>query len=193
MSIVLLNMSNLNLKKGLLLIAEPSIIGNMSFNRSIILIADHNSKGSIGFILNKPLDLTLQDLFPEIEINFELYNGGPVEQDNLYYIHKIPGLIPNSIEISDGLYWGGNFQKVIELIKNNKLNPFDIRFFLGYSGWVNNQLNYELRSNTWILSKNIYNNQIIEKVNNSFWKEQMLELGGDYTIWSNAPENPSYN
>jgi len=193
MSIVLLNMSNLNLKKGLLLIAEPSIIGNMSFNRSIILIADHNSKGSIGFILNKPLDLTLQDLFPEIEINFELYNGGPVEQDNLYYIHKIPGLIPNSIEISDGLYWGGNFQKVIELIKNNKLNPFDIRFFLGYSGWGNNQLNYELRSNTWILSKNIYNNQIIEKVNNSFWKEQMLELGGDYTIWSNAPENPSYN
>jgi len=179
MSIVLLNMSNLNLKKGLLLIAEPSIIGNMSFNRSIILIAYHNSKGSIGFILNKPLDLTLQDLFPEIEINFELYNGGPVEQDNLYYIHKIPGLIPNSIEISDGLYWGGNFQKVIELIKNNKLNPFDIRFFLGYSGWGNNQLNYELRSNTWILSKNIYNNQIIEKVNNSFWKEQMLELGGD--------------
>ena len=193
MSIVLLNMSNLNLKKGLLLIAEPSIIGNMSFNRSIILIADHNSKGSIGFILNKPLDLTLQDLFPEIEINFELYNGGPVEQDNLYYIHKTPDLIPNSIEISDGLYWGGNFQKVIELIKNNKLNPFDIRFFLGYSGWGNNQLNYELRSNTWILSKNIYNNQIIEKVNNSFWKEQMLELGGDYTIWSNAPENPSYN
>lgn len=193
MSIVLLNMSNLNLKKGLLLIAEPSIIGNMSFNRSIILIADHNSKGSIGFILNKPLDLTLQDLFPEIEINFELYNGGPVEQDKLYYIHKIPDLIPNSIEISDGLYWGGNFQKVIELIKNNKLNPFDIRFFLGYSGWGNNQLNYELRSNTWILSKNIYNNQIIEKVNNSFWKEQMLELGGDYTIWSNAPENPSYN
>lgn len=193
MSIVLLNMSNLNLKKGLLLIAEPSIIGNMSFNRSIILIADHNSKGSIGFILNKPLDLTLQDLFPEIEINFELYNGGPVEQENLYYIHKTPDLIPNSIEISDGLYWGGNFQKVIELIKNNKLNPFDIRFFLGYSGWGNNQLNYELRSNTWILSKNIYNNQIIEKVNNSFWKEQMLELGGDYTIWSNAPENPSYN
>ena len=186
-------MSNLNLKKGLLLIAEPSIIGNMSFNRSIILIADHNSKGSIGFILNKPLDLTLQDLFPEIEINFELYNGGPVEQDNLYYIHKTPDLIPNSIEISDGLYWGGNFQKVIELIKNNKLNPFNVRFFLGYSGWGDNQLNYELRSNTWILSKNIYDNQIIEKVNNSFWKEQMLLLGGDYTIWSNAPENPSYN
>ena len=186
-------MSNKNLEKGLLLIAEPSIIGNISFNRSIILIADHDSKGSIGFILNKPLNLTLQHLFPKIKTPFEVYNGGPVEQDNLYYIHKKPELIPNSIEISEGLYWGGNFQKVTELIKNNKLNPFDIRFFLGYSGWENNQLNYELSSNTWILSKNIYDNQIIEKVNNSFWKEQMLELGGDYSIWSNAPENPSYN
>ena len=70
-------MSNINLKKGHLLIAEPSIIGDLSFNRSIILIADHNSEGSIGFILNKPLNFTLQDLIPEIKIPFEVYNGGP--------------------------------------------------------------------------------------------------------------------
>ena len=114
-------MSNINLQKGHLLIAEPSIIGDLSFNRSIILIADHNPEGSIGFILNKPLDFTLQDLIPEIEMPFEVYNGGPVEQDNLYYIHKIPELIPNSIEISDGLYWGGDFQKVTELIKKDQL------------------------------------------------------------------------
>ena len=76
-------MSNIYLKKGHLLIAEPSIIGDMSFNRSIIIIADHNNEGSIGFILNKPLDFTLQDLIPEIEIPFKVYNGGPVEQDNL--------------------------------------------------------------------------------------------------------------
>ena len=186
-------MSNINLQKGHLLIAEPSIIGDLSFNRSIILIADHNPEGSIGFILNKPLDFTLQDLIPEIEMPFEVYNGGPVEKDNLYYIHKIPELIPNSIEISDGLYWGGNFQKVTELIKNDQLESDDIRFFLGYSGWETNQLTSELQSNTWILSKNKHHKRIIEKVNTSFWKEKMLELGGDYSIWSNAPENPSYN
>ena len=114
--------SNINLKKGHLLIAEPSIIGDMSFNRSIIIIADHNSEGSIGFILNKPLEFTLQDLIPEIEIPYKVYNGGPVEQDNLFYIHKIPEHIPNSIEISQGLYWGGNFEKVTELIQEGKLN-----------------------------------------------------------------------
>ena len=186
-------MTNINLQKGHLLIAEPSIIGDLSFNRSIILIADHNPKGSIGFILNKPLDFTLQDLIPEIEIPFEVYNGGPVEQDNLYYIHKTPELIPNSIEISDGLYWGGDFQKVTELIKKDQLKGEDIRFFLGYSGWETNQLTSELRSNTWILSENMHRKRIIEKVNTSFWKEKMLELGGDYSIWSNAPENPTYN
>jgi putative transcriptional regulator len=186
-------MSNINLKKGHLLIAEPSIIGDISFNRSIIIIADHNTEGSIGFILNKPLDFTLQDLIPEIELPFKVYNGGPVEQDNLYYIHKIPTLIPDSIEISQGLYWGGNFEKVTELIQHNKLDANDIRFFLGYSGWETNQLSSELLAQTWILSENIHDKTIIEKVNTSFWKEKMLELGGDYTIWSNAPENPSYN
>ena len=186
-------MTNINLQKGHLLIAEPSIIGDLSFNRSIILIADHNPEGSIGFILNKPLDFTLQDLIPEIEIPFEVYNGGPVERDNLYYVHKTPELIPNSIEISDGLYWGGDFQKVTELIKKDQLKGEDIRFFLGYSGWETNQLTSELRSNTWILSENMHRKQIIEKVNTSFWKEKMLELGGDYSIWSNAPENPAYN
>ena len=186
-------MSNIDLQKGDLLIAEPSIIGDLSFNRSIIIIADHNPEGSIGFILNKLLDFTLKDLIPEIEIPFEVYNGGPVEQDNLYYIHKIPELIPGSIEISDGLYWGGNFQKVTELIKNDQLKRHDIRFFLGYTGWETDQLTSELSSNTWILSKNIHHKHIIVKINTSFWKEKMLELGGEYSIWSNAPENPAYN
>jgi putative transcriptional regulator len=186
-------MSNIYLKKGHLLIAEPSIIGDMSFNRSIIIIADHNNEGSIGFILNKPLDFTLQDLIPEIEIPFKVYNGGPVEQDNLYYIHKTPTLIPDSIEISPGLYWGGNFEKITNLIQQNKLDSNDIRFFLGYSGWETNQLSSELLAHTWILSENKHHKTIIEKVNTSFWKEKMLELGGEYSIWSNAPENPSFN
>ena len=96
-------------KKGDLLIAEPSIIGDMSFNRSIVLLADHNTDGSIGFILNKPLKYTIQDLIPEIKADFKVYNGGPVEQDNLYFIHKVPELIPDSIEISLGIFWGGDF------------------------------------------------------------------------------------
>jgi len=187
-------MITLKPEKGYLLIAEPSIIGDMSFNRSIILLADHGTEGSIGFILNKPLQYKLKDLITDTDADFKIYNGGPVEQDNLYFIHKVPDLIPDSIEISLGIYWGGDFEVVLDLINKNMLKPSDIKFFLGYSGWEPNQLDMELQSNSWVVSMNMYKNGIIEKsYDNFFWKEKMLELGGDYSIWSNAPENPSYN
>jgi len=186
-------MITLKPKKGYLLFAEPSIIGDISFNRSVILLADYSEEGSIGFILNKPLDYTLNDLVPITHAQFKVYNGGPVEQDNLYFIHKIPDLIPESIEISLGIYWGGDFDTVIELINNGQVTEDDIRFFLGYSGWEPNQLEKELQANSWIVTENEYKSDLIGKSEDHFWKEKMLELGGDYSIWSNAPENPSYN
>lgn len=186
-------MITLKPKKGNLLIAEPSIIGDISFNRSIVLLADYSDEGSIGFILNKPFEFGVNNLIPKIEQDFKVYNGGPVEQDNLYFIHKIPELIPNSIEISLGIFWGGDFSKIIDLINKEKITDNDIRFFLGYSGWDENQLENELLSNSWVVAENIYKNQIISKDDDSFWKEKMLELGGKYSLWSNAPENPSYN
>ena len=180
-------------KKGNLLIAEPSIIGDISFNRSVVILADHTEEGSIGFILNKPFEFGVTDLVPEIEVDFKVYNGGPVEQDNLYFIHQIPELIPNSIEISQGIYWGGDFTTIIDLINTEQVTSKDIRFFLGYSGWDEDQLETELNSNSWVVVKNSYKTQIISKEDNTFWKEKMLELGGKYSIWSNAPENPSFN
>lgn len=83
-------------KKGKLLIAEPAMTGDVSFNRSVVLLAVHNDEGSVGFILNKPLGHQVNVLVTEIEIPFQVYNGGPVEQDNLYFIQKVPHLINNS-------------------------------------------------------------------------------------------------
>ncbi len=181
------------IKKGNLLIAEPLLIGDLSFNRSVILLADHNESGSVGFIINKPLKYTIQDLVPEIKASFKIYNGGPVEQDNLYFIHNIPDLIPNSVEISDGIYWGGEYEITKTLINNGKITKNNIRFFLGYTGWDENQLQMETEDNSWIITKNTYENKIIGKSHSRFWKEQIMELGGDYLIWSNTPENPSSN
>jgi putative transcriptional regulator len=181
------------LEKGHLLIAEPSIISDLSFNRSVILLADHTSEGSVGFILNKPLKYTIKDLLPEIESNFKIYNGGPVEQDNLYFIHNIPDLIPNSIEISNGIFWGGDFEFTKELINSGVIKKKNIRFFLGYTGWDSEQLESEMQANSWILINNTYENKILSKASVHFWKEKIVELGGHYLIWSNAPENPIMN
>tara|TARA_R110002049_G_scaffold253409_2_gene428744 strand:- start:8 stop:568 length:561 start_codon:yes stop_codon:yes gene_type:complete len=180
-------------KKGNLLIAEPSLTGDVSFNRSIVLLAEHNTDGSVGFILNKPLEYTINDLVDDIKASFKVYNGGPVEQDNLYFIHKVPHLIEGSVEISNGIFWGGNFEKIVDLINNNRITKEDIRFFLGYSGWDSFQLDHELSSKSWIVSHNIYESDILLKSTTALWKEKMNELGGDYLLWSNAPENPTLN
>ncbi len=180
-------------KKGKLLIAEPTLIGDLSFNRSVVLLTEHNKNGSVGFILNKPLDYTISDLIPDINIPIQVFNGGPVEQDNLYFIHKAPHLIANSVEISDGIFWGGDFEKTIQLINQKIISEDDIRFFLGYSGWSSKQLDEELESKSWIIVPNEYGNAIIQKSSIAFWKEKLEELGGDYLLWSNSPENPSLN
>ncbi|MEK6153560.1 YqgE/AlgH family protein [Flavobacteriaceae bacterium 3-367] len=186
-------MVGLKPKKGKLLIAEPTLTGDVSFNRSVVLLAEHNQEGSVGFILNKPLEYDISDLITEINIPFQVYNGGPVEQDNLYFIHKVPHLIDNSIEISDGIYWGGDFESTIDLINNKIITNDDIRFFLGYSGWDSLQLDQELSSKSWIVVRNKYESDIIQKSTSAFWKEKMMELGGNYLLWSNSPENPSLN
>jgi len=186
-------MTSLKPTKGVLLVAEPTIIGDVSFNRSVILLAEHNETGSVGFILNKPLEYTLKDFLPEVNSPLKVYNGGPVEQDNLYFIHKVPNLIPNSIEISNGIYWGGDFNTILGMLQNGELDEDQIRFFLGYSGWSAEQLGDELEVQSWVVVPNEYENSIIGKSDNNFWKEKMIEFGGDYLIWSNAPENPNFN
>lgn len=180
-------------KKGKLLIAEPALTGDVSFNRSVVLLAEHNEEGSVGFILNKPLEYDICELISEIKVPFKVFNGGPVEQDNLYFIHKVPHLIEGSVEISDGIFWGGDFDQTIELINDLTITEKDIRFFLGYSGWESLQLDQELSSKSWVVAANEYQSDIIQKSSTAFWKEKMVELGGEYLIWSNSPENPILN
>jgi len=179
-------------KKGRLLIAEPSILNDDSFNRSIILLTEHNLSNSIGFILNKPLNFTLNQLIPEIDCHFTIYQGGPVEQDNLYFVHQAPHLIPDSIEVDKGIYWGCNFNALKELLENKTLKNSDIRFFLGYSGWETNQLDEELQSDSWFVSDNDFEN-ILSVDNSSIWKNKLLQKGGKYKIWANAPSDIQLN
>ena len=184
-------MTGLKPTKGRLLIAEPSILNDRSFNRSVVLLTEHNKTGSIGFIMNKPMKYKMCDLVPEIDCNFPVYNGGPVSKENLYFIHNIPKLIPNSIKIAQDIYWGGDFESVSNLLIQKKITAKDIRFFLGYSGWEANQLTEELTGDSWKVMENSYPN--ILTTSSSLWKNKLMELGGDYQIWANAPKNPSLN
>ena len=178
--------------KGKLLIAEPAILNDSSFNRTIVLLTEHTSNNTVGFILNRPLDFTINDLLPDIDCHFMVYQGGPVEQDNLYFVHKIPQLLPDSLEVSDGIFWGGNFESLKDLLNNNLLDASDIRFFLGYSGWGKEQLDKEMNENSWFVGEQDVNT-IFSMDGKNRWKDKLLQKGGNYKLWANAPSNFNLN
>ncbi len=179
-------------QKGLLLVAEVALTGDISFGRSVIYITEHSATtGTVGFVLNKRTSYKLSDLIPGIKTDFDLYAGGPVETQNLYFLHKIPEILPKSIEIASGVYWGGDFDRLETGLRDGSIPHNRIKFFLGYSGWSPNQLESEIETESWIVSENNWN--IFEQNDASTWKEKLTDLGGEYIIWANSPENPSHN
>ncbi|MGD9930582.1 MAG: YqgE/AlgH family protein [Mangrovibacterium sp.] len=179
--------------KGRILIAEPFLPGSY-FNRSVILLVAHSDKGAVGFILNKKVEYPLNEIigdFPDFDT--DVYIGGPVSTDSIYFIHSLGDTIPGSIHIKDDLYWGGDFDELKRHINLGMVKPDQVRFFLGYSGWDSGQLEEELSENTWLVSEIEPRNVMDCSPKNNMWIELVRELGGKYSMWENFPENPSLN
>lgn len=183
--------SKLKLQKGRILLSEPFLPGNY-FSRSAVLIADYSAEGAVGFILNKPIDQPekgIEQLFsgkvPPV------YVGGPVNTDNLYYIHTLGNVIGGSVRIKENLYWGGDFDQLSDMIKLGSITNEQVRFFIGYSGWSPGQLEHEIAENSWLLIE--ANSQRIMVSNDHFWAESVRNMGGRYEAWPNFPEDPNLN
>ena len=180
------------IKAGKILIADPYLQDGY-FNRSVVLLTSTGENDTMGFILNKPSNVFVHEVFEDFpEFESLIYLGGPVDSNLLFFVHRLGDLIPNSTPISKGLYFGGDFDTLTELLNTQKINENDIRFFLGYSGWSVNQLNEELNESTWLIIQNKYPN-IFEIDSTTFWKNQLMSIGGEYQIWANAPINPELN
>ncbi|MEM6772528.1 MAG: YqgE/AlgH family protein, partial [Bacteroidota bacterium] len=140
---------NKPLTAGTILLAEPFMM-DTNFKRSAVLLVDHGEDGSIGFILNREVDMRVDELvddFPEFDA--PVYFGGPVGTDTIHYLHNKGDLLEGSDEISRGVYWGGDYEKLKFLLRQELITPRDIRFFVGYSGWSEHQLKEELDHGSW--------------------------------------------
>lgn len=179
-------------QKGRLLISEP-FLPDPNFERTVILLCEHNEQGSFGFVLNKPSLLRMSDVLQETGSYSEvLYVGGPVQQDTLHFIHRSTQL-EGGIEIAKGIFWGGNFEAVSIMLKQGNDMENDFRFFLGYSGWGAGQLQSELEQNSWIVSDNVTAEQIFDTEPEVLWKEVLKKMGGKYKMFSNYPIDPRLN
>jgi putative transcriptional regulator len=177
--------------RGRVLVAEP-FLQDTYFKRSLVLLTEYTPDGSIGFVLNKTLDVAINDVIEDFPpFNATVGIGGPVSTNTIHYLHTLGDIIPNSEHVFGNIYWGGDFEIIKEMIVAREIHPSQIRFFLGYSGWQAGQLETELKSNSWLVTEVKSNN--IMAHNTNIWKETMVTLGEKYKIWSNFPENPGFN
>ena len=178
--------------KGKILITDPFLTGPI-FERSVILLADHSEKGAMGFILNQPTGFKVQEAIPELkDCNQQMYYGGPVDESLLFYVHSLGNELPNSVQIGENLFWGGDFSVLQKLNSQKVINSKNIKFFIGYSGWEINQLEQEFQKKSWIVGdfdkKYIFTNQKRE-----LWNETIDKSGHNNSFLGNFAHSPSLN
>jgi putative transcriptional regulator len=178
-------------KKGRVLVSEP-FLQDTYFKRSLVLLTEYSEEGAVGLVLNKPLDVKVNEVMNEFPFTNEHVSiGGPVSTNSVHYLHTLGNLIPNSVHVIGDIYWGGDFDFIKHLFQMGEITEGQIRFFLGYSGWQAGQLENELEQNSWMVTE--LTQEAIMTPNNKLWKNTLSQLGDKYRIWADFPENPGLN
>lgn len=183
--------TNVAPKPGTILISEP-FSKDAYFKRSIVLLTLNDDEGAVGLILNKDVEISADELFGEdLDFNAKVSIGGPVSIDRVDFLHTLGDKIPNSKHVIGDIYWGGDFEVVLNLIKANVITENQIRFFLGYSGWNKGQLSNELEHDYWLVWKGDPNT--IMGSGKDYWKNTLKKMGKKFSVWLNLPEDPQFN
>ncbi len=184
--------NNLEPLKGRLLIAEP-FMGDPYFKRSVVLICEHNIDGTFGFILNRIVDMKLEDILEGAPPSgHKIGVGGPVDPSKLFYLHTLGDELDESVEIMNGLYMGGNFEQLKLKLLSGTIGEGEIRFFVGYSGWDKDQLDHEIIDEAWYVS-DINGLPLMDANIDNLWALALKSMGGAYANLVNFPVDPNLN
>lgn len=179
-------------KSGSLLIAIP-FMEDSNFSQTVVLICERSKKGAFGLVLNRPTGIGMHEAMDDFPSqDFYLFDGGPVEKDTIHFITTRGDLLDNSLEISEGIYWGGDFEQLKTLINTGQVSSDEVRFFLGYSGWDPDQLDNELKEGSWIIAQADPEHLFADEPR-QMWRSVLARMGGNYKVISNFPENPHLN
>jgi len=163
------------------------------FKRSVVFLTEHTNEGSFGLILNKPIPMYLNEAIENApSFDSRLGLGGPVQNETLHYLHQKGDIIPNSVEVIEGVYWGGDFETIKKMMVANELHPEDIRLFVGYAGWSEGQLKNEMDTKSWIVGR--ADKKLLFGGNpEKLWSQVLNKMGKPYSYMVNLPEDPRLN
>jgi putative transcriptional regulator len=143
------------------LIAMPSLREG-TFAGTVIYLCEHTDKGALGLVINKPIDITLKNLFEKVELSLDrddlaevpVYFGGPVQTERGFVLHEPvsegaeAGPYNSSLKVEGGLEMTTS-KDVLEAISSGA-GPKKVLVTLGYSGWGAGQLEEEIGRNGWL-------------------------------------------
>ena len=144
--------------KGQLLVASPAM-GDPRFAQTVILMVQHDREGAFGLVINRPTDMTIDDLFQRIDLKLEIVPsnpdassavlfGGPVQDDRGFVLHTPRGEYSSTLKITDDISFTTS-RDVLEAVANGS-GPQQILISIGYSGWGAGQLEEEIAHNGWL-------------------------------------------
>jgi putative transcriptional regulator len=141
------------------LIAMPAMT-DPNFSRTLTYICEHNADGAIGIIINRPMEMTLGNLFERVNIVLEageplqrfgalpVYFGGPIQTDRGFVLHRPAGNWQSSLTVNEDVALTSS-RDILQMMGSNA-EPAEVLVSLGYAGWSAGQLEWELAQNAWL-------------------------------------------
>jgi len=193
---------------GTMLIASLAL-EDPNFRRTVVLIIQYSAEdGTLGLILNRPLGDKVSLYSSEelkkltgakdsvsdapAELGGLFFQGGPVEPGYLFFLHRLENAIEGGSQVCPGVLLGGD----LDAIRAHKLvfpagDP-PLRFYLGYSGWKEGQLEAEIEMGAWVLGE-ARTELVFDPEPEQVWQRALYSLGGKYRALSFMPEDPAVN
>lgn len=168
------------------LIAMPGM-EDPNFSRTVTYICEHNEQGSMGIVVNRPMDLQLGDMLDQLDIEshstdalqMPVYLGGPVQTDRGFVLHSGTHLWDSTLRITNGVSVTTS-KDILEAIAKGE-GPEQALIALGYAGWSGGQLDGEMSANAW-LSGPADSNILFQMPSDERWQAAARLLGVDLNL-----------
>lgn len=178
--------------KGQLLLDSGQLRGSF-FQRTVVLICQHDSQGAFGLVLNRPTGSvageTIMGELPEHLKKASLYLGGPVQPGALSYL--LTDSFINEANVMANLSLGHSLEELSELASSYSPTQ-QVKLFAGYSGWSPGQLEDEMKRQAW-LTHPASLDLVFDTEADQLWRKILGLKGWEYKILAQSPDDPSLN
>lgn len=174
---------------GRILISVP-FYNDPFFNRSVVFLIENDEQNCVGLIINQPIKFKINEVIKDINLEDNIYAGGPVMHESAFAFHNYP-LCDSCDSILPNIYVGYD-DEFISFLEKNPDSPVKFKFFVGYAGWAPHQLENELQNKMWIVST-ADEQLLLDTPAENIWEKAVRALGEEYLHWLKMPVHISDN